>query len=400
MALGILAYCFACYAAVRGMQEAYAVFLLPLQGEFGWTRAQVSSVYSFAFFIVGIAGPFTGTLSDRWGPIRVNLLGIVLATCAAALASQANALWQFYLTVGIMMGVAVSCVGFVPITALLSRWFRARLNTALAVALSASGAGIFLVSPTAQMLIDWGGWRMAYVVLACGLAALVPVFLTFRWRTVHDGHPDISRPNSSTAKNQTIPGLNLRGAFGTVAFWGMSFTFLCTSGAMFLVVLQTPAYLVETGYTPREAAEAFGLLGLLLPVGMIGFGWLGDRIGRPRAIVISYCLTISGIFCLNMLAREQSLVLLGLFIVMFGGTFGCRGPAMSTVAAILFRGAHFGRIYGFITFWMGMGGAAGAWLGGYLYDVTGNYQTGFIMAMIFLTFGAAPFVLVRAIRRT
>ena len=55
---------------------------------------------------------------------------------------------------------------------------------------------------------------------------------------------------------------------------------------------------------------------------------------------------------------------------------------------------------GFITFWMGMGGAGGAWLGGYLYDVTGNYQTGFTTAMIFLVFGAAPFVMVRAIRQT
>lgn len=399
MALGMLAFCFACYAAVRGMQEAYAVFLLPLQSEFGWSRAQVSSVYSFTFFIVGVAGPFTGMLSDRWGPIRVGLLGILLATCAAVLASQADALWQFYLTLGIMMGVAGSCVGFVPITALLSRWFKARLNTALAVAFSASGAGIFLLSPTAQLLIDWGGWRMAYLVLGCGLAALLPLFLTFRWRSALDGHPDISAIRKSET-GRGVGGMELRGAFGSVAFWGMSFTFLCTSGAMFLVVLQTPAYLVHAGYSPREAAEAFGLLGLLLPAGMIGFGWLGDRIGRPRAIVISYCLTISGIFCLNMLARDQSLLLLGLFIIMFGGTFGCRGPAMATVAAILFRGPHFGRIYGFITFWMGMGGAGGAWLGGHLYDVTGDYQTGFIMAMIFLAFGAAPFVLVRAIRQT
>ena len=396
----MLALCFACYAAARGMQEAYAVFLLPLQGEFGWSRAQVSSVYSFTFFIVGVAGPVTGVLSDRWGPVRIMLLGIVLAIAAAALASRAGELWQFYLTIGIMMGVAGSCVGFVPMTALLSRWFRARLNTALAVAFSASGAGILILSPTAQMLIDWGGWRMAYAALAGGMAVLIPLFVTFRWRAALDGHPDIATAGPSKSKDAPITGVDLRGAFGTVAFWGMSFTFLCTSGAMFLVVLQTPAYLVHAGYSPREAAEAFGLLGLLLPVGMIGFGWLGDRIGRPRAIVISYCLTISGIFCLNLLAREQSLILLGLFIVMFGGTFGCRGPATATVAAILFRGPHFGRIYGFITLWMGMGGAGGAWLGGHLFDVTGNYQTGFISAMIFLAFGAAPFVLVRAIRQT
>jgi MFS family permease len=240
---------------------------------------------------------------------------------------------------------------------------------------------------------------MAYAVLAGGVAALIPLFLTFRWSTAQRGHPEISMVNKSAAGGCAATGPDLRGALGTMAFWGMAFSFLCTSSAMFLVVLQTPAYLVETGYTPREAAEAFGLLGLLLPAGMIGFGWLGDRIGRPRAILISYSLTIGGIFALMMLARQPSPILLGLFVLMFGGTFGCRGPAMSTIAALIFRGAHFGRIYGFITLWMGLGGAGGAWLGGFLYDVTGNYETGFTLAMISLALGAAPFVLVPAIRR-
>ena len=403
MGFRVLALCFLCYAAVRGLQESYAVFLLPLSAEFGWSRGQVSSVYSFGFIVIGFAGPLIGILSDRWGPLRVSLAGIVLAAAAAALASQADALWQLYLTVGIMMGVAASCTGFVTITALLSRWFRERLNTALAIAHSSSGVGILLFGPTAQLLIDSGGWRFAYLVLAAGLAALLPVFLVLRWRVAEAGHPDLrgplTRPRHGNARQPAGDALDLAAALRTAAFWGMAFSFLCTSGAMFLVVLQTPAFLVETGYTPREAADAFGLLGLLLPAGMVGFGWLGDRIGRPQAVLISYALTISGIFCLSLLAAGPSTVLLALFIAMFGGTFGCRGPAMSTIAALVFRGPHFGRIYGCITLGMGLGGGTGAWLGGALYDFTGGYQSGLVIAMVLLALGAVPFVAVRAIRR-
>lgn len=403
MALALLALCFLCFAAVRGLQESYAVFLLPLEAGFGWTRGEVSSVYSIIFFVVGVAGPLAGALSDRWGPIRVMLLGIVVAASAAALASRADTLWQLYLTAGVMIGIAGSCVGFVTMTATLSRWYRERLNTALAVAHSASGAGILLLAPATQMLIDTGGWRFAYLVLAVGLVAILPVFLAFSWRDAVAGHPEYrARPRTADTGNRQPEArtqLDLRGALRTTAFWGMVFSYFCTSAAMFLVVLQTPAFLVGAGYSPQEAADSFGLLGLLLPAGMIGFGWLGDRIGRPRAVLISYALTISGIFCLMQLDAGRSPVLLGLFIVMFGGTFGCRGPAMSTIAALVFRGAHFGRIYGFITMGMGIGGGTGAWLGGYLFDVTGDYRTGLTIAMVVLALGAMPFVLVRAIAR-
>lgn len=398
-AFAVLGLSFVCYAAVRGTQEAYAVFLLPLSGEFGWSRGEVSSVYSFAFFVVGIAGPVIGALSDRWGPIRVALVGIVLAAAATGLASRAEALWHLYLTIGIMMGVSTSCVGFVPMTVLLSRWFRERLNTALAIAHSSSGAGILIIGPATQMLIDGGGWRFAYVVLAAGLAALLPLFLAIRWSVALAGHPDIRPPARRSPMVEDGAATATRDALRTPAFWGMAFSFLCTSGAMFLVILQTPANLIEAGYSPQDAAKAFGLLGLLLPVGMIGFGWLGDRIGRPRAVIISYSLTIAGIGCLMALGAGRSPVLLALFVVLFGGTFGSRGPAMSAIAARVFRGPRFGRIYGLITVGMGLGGCVGAWLGGALHDVTGSYQTGLALAMGLLALGALPFVLVRAIAR-
>ena len=402
MALAMLALCFICYGALRGMQEGYAVFLLPLEQDFGWSRGEVSSVYSVTFFVLGIAGPVIGILSDRWGPLRVAVAGVVIGAGAVVLASRADALWQFYLTIGVMMGIAVACVGFVPVTALLSRWFRERLNTALAVAHSASGVGILIVGPSAQMLIDWDGWRSAYLVLGACLASLLSLFLLFRWDFALTGHPAYRakphRPASRSTANEDAMDLNR--ALRTAAFWGMVFTFFCTSGAMFLVVLQTPAFLVEAGYSPQAAAEAFGLIGLLIPAGMVGFGWLGDRIGRPRAVLISYALTIAGIGCLALLESDPSPVLLGLFIAMFGGTFGCRAPAMSTIAAIVFRGPHFGRIYGFCTVGMGLGGAGGAWLGGLLHDMTGSYQLGLMLAMGFLALGAAPFVLIRTVAKT
>jgi MFS family permease len=402
-ALSLLALCFLCYAVVRGLLEAYAVFLLPLVKAFDWSRAEVSGVYSLAFVIFGVCAPVIGALSDRWGPLRVALLGVVTAAAAAALASRADALWQFYATLGAMMGFAAACVGFVPIAALLSRWFRERLNSALAIAHSASGAGILILAPAAQMLIDWGGWRAAYLVLGTALAALLPVFLAVRWDLALAGHPAYRAPPAPpSTKPRPVGeggGGTLRQAFRSAAFWGMAFSYLSTAVGMFLVALQTPAYLVEIGYTPQSAATAFGALGLLVPVGMLGFGWLGDRIGRARSVLISYGVTMVGIASLMALASDRSPALLALFLLGYGGTFGCRSPALSTIAATVFRGPQFGRIYGSITMGMGIGGGIGAWLGGFLHDVTGSYQTGLGLAIVFIALGATPFVVIRALAR-
>jgi len=400
-ALLILAFTFAANAVLRGLQDSYAVFVLPISEDFGWPRAAVSSVYSITFATVGLSGPLVGWLFDRWGPLRLYLLGVTAAAAGCALCAQADALWQFYLALGLLFGLGAASVGYVPMAALLSRWFRERLNTAMAVGLASHGIGILLLAPAAQLLIDAFGWRQAYLILALVVLGLLPLFLLVPWRQAAAGHPAYRAERAATGRaGSEAPGPILAEAARTAAFWGIALSFFFTSLAMFSVSLQTPAYLAAIGYSVDEAAGAFGLLGLLLPIGMIGFGWLGDRIGRRRAALISYTITFLGILCLVLLRHGPSPWLLGGFVLAFGATFGSRGPAISTIAARLFGGAHFGRIYGCATALLGIGGATGAWLGGFLFDATGGYLAGHVAALVSIAFGAAPFVLVPAIART
>ncbi|HZD26459.1 MAG TPA: MFS transporter, partial [Alphaproteobacteria bacterium] len=296
LALFVLAFGFAAAALVRGTQETYAVFLLPISAEFGWQRAEVSSVYSVAFLTLGLSGPLVGSLFDRFGPLGVYLPGAACAGAGCLLASQAQTLWQFYIVLGLLFGFAVASCGYVPMAALLSRWFRRRLNTALAFGHSSHGIGILLLAPTAQRLIDAWGWRHAYLGLAGIVLLLLPPALLLPWRRVTAGHPDYRmaspppRHASAPVRDGAVPGATA--ALRMPAFWGIAATFFFTSVGMYAINLQTPAYLVEIGYTPQQAARAYGLIGLLLPAGMIGFGWLGDRLGRRRAVLISYAGTL------------------------------------------------------------------------------------------------------------
>ena len=398
-ALLLLGLTFVLGVAARGVPEAYPVFVLPLEQAFGWSRAEVSGVYALSFMVLGLSSPLVGWLFDRFGPLRLYLLGIGISAGAVLAASQAQALWQIYACLGLMIGFGTGCLGMVPAAALLSRWFRGRLNLALAVAQASYGAGILLLAPSAQLLIDWQGWRAAYLAFTLVLLALLPLLALVRWRVAVAGHPDYREAPPAGGIRAATEATSLGTALRHPTFWGIMWCFTFTGVGMYAVALQTPAYLVSIGYTAQQAADAYGLVGLLLPIGLLAFGWLGDRIGRRWTVFIAFGFSISGMLGLVGLATGPSTPLLMLFVVGFGASFGSRGPALLTIAALSFRGPYLGRIYGFLTIGMGGGGAIGAWLGGVLHDMTGAYQAVMATGIVGLLLAALPFLFVRQMAR-
>jgi MFS family permease len=401
-ALVLLGLSFLVGVAGRGLQESYPVFVLPLGQEFGWSRAAISGVYAVSFVVVGFSGPLIGFLYDRFGAVAVYGAGLGASGLAAFLAPLCDEVWQLALTLGLLMGFGSACVGMVAFAALLSRWFRARLNLALAVAQSSYGTGILVMAPTAQILIDWQGWRAAYWCFGTALLALLPLLALVPWRRAGQGHPDYAplRAAPGPGGASAAGGPSFRQALGDPTFWGIVWGFTFTGIGMYTVSLQVPAYLVSVGYTAQDAAEAYGLVGVLLPAGVIGFGWLSDRIRRRYAMALAYALSILGMAALLGLGDGPSLPLLALFVICFGGTFGSRGPAFLTIGARAFQGPELGRIMGGLTIGMGGGAAIGSWLGGALVDLTGGYVAGLWCGMASLALAYLPYLVVRAMYRS
>src|SRR5438874_10276647 len=145
VALNVLAMCFALSVIGRGLGESFTVFLKPISENFGWDRAQVVSVYSLTWLAGGLTSPLVGRLFDRSGPRIVYSLGLALLGGAFLVASHAQSLWQFQLSVGVCVGVGIAFIGNVPNSILLGRWFGRRLPTAMAVVYSATGAGVLIL---------------------------------------------------------------------------------------------------------------------------------------------------------------------------------------------------------------------------------------------------------------
>jgi MFS family permease len=373
------------------------VFLLPLEREFGWTRSQVASVYSIYLLVNGGTAALVGVVFDRLGPRWVYGAGTALLGTAFFLASDVEHLWQFYLCIGVLVGLGVSLNGMVPGSALLARWYRQRLSTAIGIAFSATGIGAMLLVPFAQSLIGEYGWRSAYRSMGLGLIALVPVVLLLPWRRFAAGSADYHR---EARRKRPGEGWTFSAASRTPVFWGLAAVFFFTAAAMFSVLVQLVVFLIDAGFPALTAASAFGVIGMLSAISVMSSGFVSDRFGYRQTVTASFAGTGAGMAVLLSMTfpSQPSFILLVLFVVLFGFCMGTRGPIISSVSARYFSGPHVATIYGAIYSANALGAACGSLMGGALHDLTGGYRLGLAIALVLLALAAAPFWAVRDLR--
>jgi MFS family permease len=378
----------------RGLGDTYAVFLLPLERDLGWSRSELTSVYSIYLLVNGFTAPFVGLMFDRLGPRWVYGAGMASLGAAMLLASGLTELWQFYLFIGVMVGIGVSLNGMVPASALLARWYRERLTSAIGIAYSAFGVGTVLFVPLVQFLVSEYGWRTGYRFLGWTLLALAPlIVLLVPWTTFAAGGP---RHEAGRGAGE---GWTLGAALRSRVFWGLVQVFFCTAAGMFSIVVQLIAFFVDIGFSPLVAATAFGIVGLLSAASVMGSGVAAERFGYRQTVTASFCGTASGMVLLLLLTLNPSPLLLILFVPVFGLCMGVRGPIVSSVSARYFTGRRVATIYGIVYASNAVGAAFGAYAGGLLHDLTGGYGAALVFALVFITLAALPFWTVGVLRR-
>jgi predicted MFS family arabinose efflux permease len=269
----------------------------------------------------------------------------------------------------------------VPHVAIITRAFPERKGTALGVAWAGGGVGIVLLVPVTQLMIDKWGWSPAYVGLAAITALLVipPTlyFLRPQSETATAEAAEIQAPKQAAKRDDWT----VRQALTNSAFWLLFAARTLASLGNQVIVTHQIAHAVDVGYAKVFAASIFGLMGVVSIGGRILFGYLADVMNRQMVFTWVQIISALGIFALLGMHDASMPWLLYSYAVCYGLGQGSRALVLSAISADIFHGKHFGAIFGFFTFSIGLGGAIGAWLGGFLFDLTRSYTIPFWVSL-------------------
>lgn len=351
-----------------GALFALPVYLQPMAEDTGWTRAGISGAMTVGFIVMGVAGFFWGTLTDRIGARPVVMVAAVILGVGLFLASRAENLLLFQIAYGGLVGASGGAF-FAPLMATTVGWFDR--HRSLAVSLVSVGAGVapMIVTPLATLLIGTVGWRSAMMLTALiATALIVPAGLLIRRAPA--ALADAPAPASDVAPQQPAPRSGFS-ALRTPQFIVLAATFFFCCAAHSGPIFHTVSYAMLCGASTLAAASIYSVEGLAGLAGRLVFGLAADRLGVKRVMIAGLALQSVAIYCYIYVAQLEHFYLLASVL---GLAYGGVMPLYAVLARDYFGPHVMGTVLGAATMISSMGMAFGPVGGGWLFDTFGTYH--------------------------
>ena len=366
------------------------VVLPRIQQDFGVDRAGASLPYTLTMIGFGLGGILMGRLADRFGvlvPVGLGALGLGAGFIAAGLAPN---LWLFCAAQGLLIGLLGTSATFAPLVADTSQWFSRRRGIALAICMSGNYTAGAIWPPVMQHFIDSVGWRQTYVGMGlfC-MISILPLMLVLKRRP-----PPQAGVSGVGAVAPAAPSSRPMGMKP-----GTAQALLCVAGVSCCVAMSMPqvhivAYCGDLGFGAARGAE---MLSLMLGLGVVSrliSGWISDRIGGLRTLLLGSVLQgIALLLFLPFTGLVSLYVVAGLFGLFQGGIV----PAYALIVREHFSPKEAGARVGTVLMATLFGMALGGWMSGAVFDLTGSYRAAFLngIAWNLLNVGIVAFLLYR-----
>jgi len=347
-----------------GVRHGFGMWMQPISQSNGWSRETYSLAMALQNLMWGVFGPFAGMVADRYGTMRVVLVG--------AFAYMAGLIWMavvtqptlFVLGSGVLIGLALACTAFGAVSGIIGRAAPPeRRSWAFGISGAASSFGQFMLMPVEQSLIGSVGWQNALYLLAA-LVVFLMVPMSFRLR--EPAH------KKATGHQQSI-----REAMGE-AVGNRSFLllvagyFVCGFQLVFIGV-HLPAYLKDKGVLdPHVAGTALALIGLFNIFGSYLAGQLGGRM--PKRYLLSFIYFARSAVIALFLFAPLSPFSVYCFAAAMGVLWLSTVPLTNGIIAGVFGLSHMSMLAGVVFLSHQVGSFLGVWLGGYLFDANGSYD--------------------------
>ena len=371
---------------VYGIRSSFSAFFPYVVDEFLWYRGSTAIMFSLSILVYGLTAPFAGSLVDRWKPRVVVVIGISLLALATASCYFARELWHFYVLFGVVAPIGTAFCGSPVFNPALINWFGKRRG--LAIGLGQIGGGL---SFAYVMLIEWvntrWGWEYSFFVMAgLVLVVLLPLYLLFFYTRPEDKKMkpygvDDAQGGGELKGVAAEPDWTLRGAFKTYQLWLLVFSDFCYWGmGNYLVLAHQIKFAEDAGFSNLVAASVFALFGIMSIFGQI-CAFISDSIGREKTVLIAVVLAMVGLFALMSVRDASQMWLLYIYAICFGFATGLYSPTIVVGVADIYQGKNIGTLSALVLTGVGLGGAIGPWLGGYIYDISGSYNVAFIISL-------------------
>ena len=378
-----------------GVRATPGVLMVSLEGEFGWSRAVISSAVAINIALFGLIGPFAASVMDRYGVRRVILAAVALLSVSVALTTQMQSQWQLTLLWGVLVGTGTGVTSMVLAAIIANRWFDERRGLVLG-ALSASNAtGQLIFLPSLAQMVTSYGWRSAALLVAGAAAVVFVIVLIFmRDRPEDLGLRPYGRPADAVvprvAALAPLPALAM--ASRTRAFWLLAGTFfVCGASTNGLIGTHLIAACHDYGIHEVQSAQLLAMMGIFDILGTTASGWLTDRYSS-RHLLFGY-YTLRGISLLFLpLTLQEGASSLVIFAVFYGLDWIATVPPTVRMTSEAFGRENTGVIYGWIGASHQLGASAAAFGAGAIRTALGDYQVAFWIAGVLCVIAGVSFL--------
>ncbi|WP_296744374.1 MFS transporter [Mesorhizobium sp.] len=367
---------------------AVVVVLPAVQAEFGVDRAAASMPYTVTMVGFALGNVLVGRAIDRFGYWIPALLSSLALGAGFLLASRSTSIFAFTVVQGLFIGVGSSAI-FGPLIADISHWFNRRRGVAVTVAASGNYLAGAVWPSAMPYVMQSEGWRFTYALIGviC-LVTMVPLILMLRRRAPREGAP--GAPASRPVQPISLSPSQLQ-VLLVVAGFGCCM-------AMSMPQVHIVAYCMDLGYGVAHGADMLSIMLAAGVVSRIGSGFLADRIGAVKTLLIGSALQGLSLFFYIPFDGLASLYVVSL---VFGLSQGGIVPCYAIIVRDYMPAKEAGQRVGIVLMATVFGMAVGGWMSGWIYDLTGSYAAAFLNGIAWNVVNLAAILLLiwRARRR-
>jgi sugar phosphate permease len=371
-----------------GTVGAPGVFIVPLQREFGWTTAEISSALSIRFILFGLMAPFAAALLNRYGLRNVTLAAQLIVVSALVASLAMTKVWQLMLLWGVVIGIGTGMTALVLGATIATRWFTARRGLVVGIMTASVATGQLVFLPLLASLTERLGWRTALALVCCMLGfSAFAVLMLMRDRPSDVGlrpfgdtsTEPLPAPPANTAPIVSAALGTLRDVSKSPVFWALFATFfVCGASTNGLVQVHLIPMCLDFGIPQVQAASLLAAMGIFDFFGTILSGWLSDRYDNRWLLFWYYGLR--GLSLVFLPFTDFSFYGLSLFAMFYGLDWIATVPPTVRLTAQRFGPERANLVFGWIFAGHQLGAATAAFGAGLSRTVLESYLPAFFIA--------------------